>query len=151
MNLQDFLTTLKIRKLNRDPFSKTSRTEKCGSRESGRLVAARITTPLEPSKPSILCQKLVQCLLTLIVSAAHSGAVTFLADGIDFINKYDTWCFLIGLFKKITYLQHPYQQTSPQIPNRKSKRTEHWLLPLPLLQAESYRFPEVPQAERLLA
>ena len=104
MNLQDFLTPLKIRKLNRDPSVKTSRTKKCRVKGIRSVGSCQDHNTLGTVKTVHLCQKLVQCLLTLIVSAAHSGAVTFLADRIDLINKYDTWCLLIGLFKKITDL-----------------------------------------------
>ena len=104
MDLQDFLTPLKIRKLNRDPSVKTSRTKKCRVKGIRSVGSCQDHNTLGTVKTIHLCQKLVQCLFTLIVSAAHSGAVTFLADGIDLINKYNTWCFLLGLFKKITYL-----------------------------------------------
>ena len=104
MDFQDFLTSLQIRKLNRDPSVKTSRTKKCRIKGIRSVGSRQDHNTLGAVKTVHLCQKLVQCLLTLIVSTAHSRSVTFLTDGINLINKHNTWCFLIGLFKKISNL-----------------------------------------------
>ena len=38
------------------------------------------------------------------IVATHTGTVSLLTNGIDLINKYDTWCFFICLFEQITDL-----------------------------------------------
>ena len=43
----------------------------------------------------------IATLFSFIVSA-DALRVTLLTDGIDLINKYDTWCFFSGLFEQIT-------------------------------------------------
>ena len=101
MDFQDFLTPLQIRKFHRDTPVKTSRTEQ--RRIQGiRTVGCRQDHNTFGAVKSIhLGQKLVQCLLTLIVAA--DVAVTLLSNGINLINKYDTGCFFISLLKQITY------------------------------------------------
>ena len=51
----------------------------------------------------------VAWLFTFIITA--NLAVTLLADGIDFINKNDTWSFLLRLFEQVTDLgsTHTYE------------------------------------------
>ena len=66
---------------------------RAGSRDSGRLVAARITTPLVAVEAVHLGQQLVQGLLALVVAAQAAGTVTLFADGIDLIDKHDAGRF----------------------------------------------------------
>ena len=55
---------------------------------STRLVAARTMTPSLAEKPSISTKKLVQGLLTLVMTAAQAGAA-LAAHGVDLIDKDD--------------------------------------------------------------
>src|SRR5699024_1575402 len=50
-----------------------------------------------------LCQQLVQCLLTLVIST-ESLSVSLLSDGIDLIDKYNTGRFFICLLEQVTHL-----------------------------------------------
>ncbi len=53
MYLQNRFPSGQIRQFDRNASVKTARSNSAGSRLSGRFVAARMTTPLLPSKPSI--------------------------------------------------------------------------------------------------
>ena len=45
---------------------------------------------------------MVQCLFTFII-AAELTAITFLANGINFVDKDDTWSFFLCLFEQVTH------------------------------------------------
>ena len=101
MYFKDCLTSLKIRQFHRNTTVKTSRTGKCrvkGFRTVGRC---QNDNTIVSFKSIHLRKQLVQCLLTFIISTCHL-AITFLSDSINFINKYDTRCFFLCLFKEIT-------------------------------------------------
>ena len=104
MDFEDLLTSLDIWKFYRDPPVKTSRTEKCRVQGIRAVCCGKDHNTLGAVKTIHLCQKLVQCLLTLIVTACESGTVTLLTNGIDLIDEDNTRCFLIRLFKKVTDL-----------------------------------------------
>ena len=100
MYLENCLTAFEIRKFDWDSSVKTSRTGQ-GGIKGFRAVGCRQNDHSIVSLKAIhLCKKLVQCLFSFIIAACHLS-VSFLTDGIDLINKYDTWCFLFCLFKKI--------------------------------------------------
>ena len=98
-----------------------------------------------------LCQQLVQCLFTLVVSAAIT-AVTALTDRIDLIDKNDTRCTLSWpLQTGHAHGMHPHRQTFLRNRNRKWRRTARVPLLRPPLPAASYRYPEGRQAVLLSA
>ena len=104
MNLEDFLTSQKIRKFYRNPSVKTSRTKKGRIKRIRTVCRCKDHDTLGSVKAIHLCQKLVQCLLAFIITACKSCAVTLLTNRIDLIDKDNTRCLLIGLLKKITDL-----------------------------------------------
>ena len=113
-----------------------------GSRISTRLVAAITMIPSLTPKSIHLYQKLVQGLLSLIMTAAHTGT-TLSCNCIDLIDKNDTWCMLLAFFKKVSaHGMHRHRQTFPQNQIRKWRRTELPLLLQLLWQEVSYRFRE---------
>ena len=111
MDFEDLFTSLNIRKLYRDPSVKTSRTEKCRIQGIRTVGCGKDHNTLGAVKTIHFCQKLVQCLLTLIVTTCESGTVALLTNGIDLIDEDNTRCFLIRLFKKVTDLgsTHTYK------------------------------------------
>ena len=98
VNFQDFFSSLKIRKLHRNPPVKSSRSQKSRVQRI-RPIGRRQNHNAFGTVESIhLRQKLVQCLLPLIVSAGKL-AVPLLADGVNFINKYNTRSLFRCLFE----------------------------------------------------
>ena len=101
MYLQDIHTPLKIRPVNDHTSVKTSRAEKRRIKNFRSVGSSKDQKTLGSVKTVHLRKELVQCLLTLVISAAIAG-ITALTDGIDLINKYDTRCILLGFLKKVT-------------------------------------------------
>src|SRR5699024_3676352 len=102
MYLQDILASLQIRELHRNPPVKPAGTKQRrvkGIRPVGRRQNHNAPAPV---KTIHLCEKLVQSLLTLIISA-EARAVTLLSYGIDLVDKHDTRRFLIGLLEQVTH------------------------------------------------
>ena len=109
VNLQDFLSSLQIRQFYRHTAVKASRTGKSRV-ERFRTVGRCENDDSRIALESVhLRQKLVQRLFPLIVTAY--AAVTFLADRIDLINKYDTRRFFLCLLKQVADLgcSHSYK------------------------------------------
>ena len=104
MNLKNFLTTLQIGKFYRNTSVKSSRTKQCRIKRIRTIGCCQNHNTLRTVKAIHLCKKLIQGLLTLIIPAGEASAVTLLSDSINFVNKYDTGCFLISLLKQIPNL-----------------------------------------------
>ena len=49
-----------------------------------------------------LYQNLIQCLLALIMTAAHTAAA-FAPDGVNLINKNNRWRVFLGLLEKVAH------------------------------------------------
>ena len=143
--LQNIFSSFEIRAVYDHSAVKTSRTQKCQSPEppDGSL-PARIMHTFGGIKTIHLRKQLVQCLFTLVVSAAIT-AVTALTDRIDLIDKNNTRCTLFGpLQTGLAHAMHRHRQTFPRNRNRKWRRTARVpLLRLPL-PAMSYRYPDGP-------
>ena len=102
VDFQNIDTPLQIRLIYNNASVKTSRTKKRLIENLWTVRCCQYEESLRCIKSVHLSQKLVQRLLTLIVSAAVP-AVTALADRIDLINKGNTRCILLSLFKQITH------------------------------------------------
>ena len=100
MNLQDFHAPLQVRSVYNDTAVKTSRTEQCGIQYLRTVGCRKNQKTLGSIKSIHLSQKLVQRLLTLVISSAIAGITAF-TYGIDLINKYNTGCILLGFFKQV--------------------------------------------------
>ena len=102
MNLQDIHTTFEIRLLDDDTAVKTSRTKKCFIKHLRTVGCTEDHKSLGAVKAIHLGEKLVQCLLTLIIAAAIL-AVTALTDRIDLVNKDNTRSHRLCLLEQITH------------------------------------------------
>ena len=102
MHFQYFFTPFKIGKFYRDSPVKTSRAQKRRIQCVRSVCCRKYYNTFRRIKTVHFCKELIQCLLPFIISC-HSVAVTFLADRIDLIDKYNTRGFLICLFKQITH------------------------------------------------
>ena len=102
MNAEDFLSSLHIRTSHCNLTVKTSRTQNCRIQDIHAVSRCHHNDSLIHTKAIHLYQKLVQCLLSLIMSAAHTGS-TLSCNRIDLINENNTWCMAFAFFKKITH------------------------------------------------
>ena len=101
MYLQDIHPSFKIRSVNDHTSVKTSRTEKSRIKNLRSVCRSKNQKSLGCIKAIHLRKQLVQCLLTLIISAAIAGITAF-TNGIDLIDKYDTRSILLGFLEKVT-------------------------------------------------
>ena len=101
MYFKDCFTTFKIRKFYRYTAVETSRTGQCRVKRFRTVGCCQNNNTVISLKTIHLRKQLVQGLLTFIVSTCHLS-VTFLTNGIDLINEYDTRCFFLCLFKEVT-------------------------------------------------
>mgnify|MGYP007062571403 CR=1 FL=1 len=99
MDFQDFLTSFQIRKFYRNSSVKTSRTKKCRVKRIRTVCCRKNYHAFGSIKAIHFCKELIQSLFTFIIATCKSSSITFLTNCINLINKYNTWCFFIGLFK----------------------------------------------------
>ena len=99
---EDILTSLKIRPLHYYPAVKPSRTEKRLIQHLRPVGSRKDHDTLCGIKAIHFRKQLVQCLLTLGVTA-HMTGITAPADGIDLIDEDDTGCLLVGLLEQIPH------------------------------------------------
>ena len=102
MNLQDSLTALKIRQLNRNTAIKTSRTQQRLVQRFRTVGSCQNNYTLAAVKAVHFAQQLIQSLLAFII-AAELTVITAFADGIDFIDKYYARCLFLRLLEQITH------------------------------------------------
>ena len=101
MNFQDSFTTVQVRQFHRNTAVKPARPQQ-GRVQGFRTVGSRQDDDALTSVKTVhLRQQLVQGLFPFIV-AAESTVVTFFADGIDFIDKYDTGSLFLGFLEQVT-------------------------------------------------
>ena len=101
MYLQDIHPSFKIRSVNDHTSVKTSRTEKSRIKNLRSVGRSKDQKSLGCIKAIHLRKQLVQCLLSLIISAAIAGITAF-TNGIDLIDKYDARSILLGFLEKVT-------------------------------------------------
>ena len=103
MDLEDFHAALKVWEDDRHLAVETARTGQCGV-EGFRTVCCRQNDDACVFFEAVhLGEELVQRLFTFII-AADGGRASLLADGIDFIDEYDTWCFFLRLLEEVSDL-----------------------------------------------
>ena len=102
MHFKDFTTSLNIRTANANLTVETARTKDCRIKNIHTVCSCHNNDALIDTKTIHLYKQLIQCLLTFIVAAAETCS-TFSCYRIDLINKNNTRCVLLGIFKKITH------------------------------------------------
>ena len=102
MHMQDLLTSTNIRSSNKDFAVKSSRTHDRRIQNINTVGRCHHDNTLVDTKTIHLDQHLVQGLLTLVMSAAHTGSASS-CYGIDLIDKDDTRRILLCLCKKVTH------------------------------------------------
>ena len=103
VHLQNGLTALKVRQLNRHPTVKTAGTGESRIKAFGAVGGSQNDDAGVFLKAIHLSEQLVQGLLTLVVAAVAAG-VTLLTDGIYLIDENDAGGLFLGLLKQITDL-----------------------------------------------
>ena len=99
MNLQNLNTSLQIRTLHNDPPVETARTQQRRIQNFRTVGSGKDQKAFGSIKAIHLGKKLIQRLLTLIVSSVMG--ITGFTDGVDLIDKDDTRRILLCLFKQI--------------------------------------------------
>ena len=99
--LQDINSSFQVRLIHDNAAVKTSRTQKRRIENFRAVCRCKNEQPLVCIKSVHLRQELIEGLLPLIIASHHT--VTGLSDGIDLINKYNTWRLLLSLFEKVSY------------------------------------------------
>ena len=102
MHFQDLHTSFQIRLFHDDTAVKTSRSQKCLIQYFRPVGRCQQDDPALGIKAVHLGKQLVQCLLTLIITAAVFG-ITAASDGIDLVDKDDTRCTLFCFLKQVTH------------------------------------------------
>ena len=102
MNLQNLLTALHIRSANDHLTVETTRSHNSWVKNIHTVSSSHHDNSLVRTKTVHFNKKLVQCLLSFIMAAAHT-CTTSSSHRIDLVNKNDTWQVLLGLGKQITY------------------------------------------------
>ena len=110
MHLQDLFSSLNIRSSNHNLPVKTSRTQDGRIQNIHTVGSSHNDDSFIYTKTIHLYQQLIQCLLSLIVSAAHTGT-TSSCNCVNLIDKDDTWSILFCFFKQITHTgcTHTYE------------------------------------------
>ena len=101
MYFQYINSSFQIRFFHDNPSVKTSRTKQCLIQNFRPVCRTKNDDSLGRIKSVHLGKELVQCLLALIIAAAILGITAF-SDGIDLIDKNNTWRHLLCLFEKVT-------------------------------------------------
>ena len=96
MDLKDSFTLICVRHIYHDTSVKTPRTEKCGVKNVNTVCSSHNDNVGINIETVHLYKDLVQCLLTLILSAAKACA-SLTADCIDLIDEYYGRSFLLGI------------------------------------------------------
>ena len=102
MHLQDLFSSLYIRTSNTHFTVKSSRTQNCRIQNIHTVGRRHYDNAFVHTESVHLHQQLVQCLFTLIMTAAHTGT-TSSCHRINLINENDTRCILLGFFKQISH------------------------------------------------
>ena len=102
MNLQDLHTSLQVRLIYDNSTVKTSRTKKRLIQNLRTVRSTQYQNTLRSIETIHLRQQLVQRLLTLLITSTVF-TVTASPNGINFIDKNNTWCILGCFLKQISY------------------------------------------------
>ena len=99
---QDVRTALDVRTGNRDTTVETSRTQERRVKDIDTVCCRDNDNALIRTETVHLNEQLVQCLLALIVTAAHAGT-TVTTYGIDLIDEDDARRILLRAVEKVSY------------------------------------------------
>ena len=102
MNFQDFFPSAHIRSADTDLTVKASRTHDRRIQNIHTVCCCHNNDSFIIAKSIHLYQHLVQCLLTFVMTSAHTGT-TFSGNCIDLIDEDNTWCMQLCFRKQITY------------------------------------------------
>ena len=100
MNLQDIDTSLQVRSVYDDTAVEAARTQKRGVKDFGAVGRSQYQAGRVTVEAVHFRKKLVQGLLTLVVSSAQAAITTF-SDGVDLINEDDAGGMLLGFLEQI--------------------------------------------------
>ena len=101
MNIEDFFSASYIRSSNMNLSVKSTRSHNSRIQNIHSVGSSHYNDALIDTKTIHLYKHLIQCLFTLIVSAAHTCS-TFSGHCINLINKYNTRRILLGVLKKVS-------------------------------------------------
>ena len=101
VHLEDLLTTDDVRQPDNDLAVKATWAEQRRVQYVRTVGGGNHDNAFVTLEAVHLYQQLVQCLLTLVVTAAHASA-TMAANGIDLVDEDDTGALLLGLLEHVT-------------------------------------------------
>ena len=102
VHLEDLLTTSKVRCANTNLSVKATRTQQ-GRVKDVWAVSCRDQNHVGLRIEAVhFDQQLVQSLFALVVTATDAGT-TVTTNSVDFVDKDDGWCSLLGLVEEVTY------------------------------------------------
>src|SRR5215471_11579307 len=102
MNAQNFLASFDVGKVHRDLSIKTAGTKQSRIQDVGTVGCGDNDYPFLRVKPVHFNEQSIQRLFALIMAAAEAmPAVT--SNGVDLINKNDTRCRFLSLFKHVAH------------------------------------------------
>ena len=102
MDTEDSQTSAKVRTAYDDAAVKTARTQERRIKDIRTVRSGDRDDAFIGTETIHFDEQLVQRLFAFIMSATQSASA-LTADGIDFIDEYDTWCILLSLGKEIAY------------------------------------------------
>ena len=102
MHGQDFFTSLDVWVWHGHLTVKTTRAQQGGVQNVTAVCRGQDDYTFVGLKTVHLNQQLVQCLFAFIVSTAIACA-TVTANGVDFVDKDDTWRILFRLFEHVPH------------------------------------------------
>ncbi|CAB4667133.1 unannotated protein [freshwater metagenome] len=102
MHLQDCKAPKKVRSINGNLTIKATRTKECWIQNVRSVCCGNQDDAAGDIKAIHFNQHLVECLLALIVTAAHT-CTTMTTHGINFIDKDNCGCICFGLLEKISH------------------------------------------------
>ena len=102
MDTKDLLTSLNIWSADHNLTVKTSRSQNRWIKNIHTVCRRKHNDTFVRTETIHLNKHLVQCLLTLIMTATKTRA-TLSGNRINLIDKHDTWCILLCILKQITH------------------------------------------------
>ncbi|MNI53430.1 hypothetical protein D3C73_1082580 [compost metagenome] len=100
MDLENLFATTDIRQTDHNLTVETARTKQCRVQYVGTVGRGNHDDAVIHFETVHLHQQLVESLLALVMTAAHTGT-TVTTDGVDFVDKDDAWSVFLGLFEHI--------------------------------------------------
>ncbi len=101
MNMEDGFTFFKIRKFNMNLPVKPSCPHQRAVKNIGPVCCCQNNNTSIRGKTIHFGKQLIKCIFPFIIGTSHSISASCPANGINFINKNDTWSFFFSLFEQI--------------------------------------------------